>query len=335
MKNYIFFLLFVIVFSLHGCNREDDLTHTPFEEDRLLGLLDMNHPLVKSIKEDLGIYLLTQFSDTLDFKFGLYAKGTWGNWDNIEIVHQPAEDVAFALEQFDRMVFSYFDNEEFNKRCFPRKILIAKEIIGDVLAPDVILREPDNQEVGSWSAIGGKYSYLFAFDRSVFGVLDPEQIASLRNVKLYCFISWLYNYNDLYKEIPEEFYALTEGLHREKLATIARTEDPSPIEKGRYNVNWYIGKGMAITKNSPSQTTSNDFLNRLKIYSNDQLAFPSKERDFRNFLNVIFCETEQNIRTYYLGAEIFKKRMQMVLNLLKSYGIDFTETKPVLKEFYH
>lgn len=337
MKLYTYCLLLVALVGLHGCYDEDKLSPTPLEEDRLLELLDMDKPLVRKMKESYGVNLLTRFSDTLDFYFGLYDRGAWNIWNAILIRHLPAEHTDFALEKFDEMVMGYFKNDEFIKRCFPRKILLTKEILGNVTVPDPFVMEPDNREVSSMTAIGTNYVYAFGFDKEIIDVLKPSLLELLRNTKLYCFVSWLYEHNNLYADIPEEFYGLVDGLHREKLANIATREPESPIvefDGGEYySVEWYIGKGMALTQNSPVSAVGMAFNQRLKV--DESVSFPTKERDFRNFLNVIFCETEANIRTYYLESEVFKRRMRIVLDLLKSYGIDFTGSKPVLKEFYN
>lgn len=88
---------------------------------------------------------------------------------------------------------------------------------------------------------------------------------------------------------------------------------------------------MVLTKKSPSAYGSGALTTRLMVGRN--YLFPTKERDFRNFLNLMLFETEANLRTYYLPSETFKERLLIAIEIFEKWGIDILRINPNLEMF--
>ena len=333
MKKWTFIYILVCVFGFSACN-EDEIKPSYADEERLEGLLDLSKPLVKEYKEKYGVNILYNFHDTLDFKFGFYSTTSNALWSNLVIHHlNSAEVVDYALEKLDEMVFTYF-KDEFKQRL-PYKMLLSDIVELGASNPDNLMAESDVVETGTVSVIGNTYSYMFAFNEEAMESFAEAKLKSLRDVKLYHLISHVVKQHNLYKEIPEDFYAQVDYLHEESVDTVAMMEDELPVGTGPYaryyTPEWYMGLGMALTMNSPKRSAASSYQQRLQ--TNNSLKFPDRERDFRNFICVMVFTKESDLRNYYLPSPLFCERMRIVMDLLESWGVDVLKINPALAMF--
>lgn len=331
MKKWILYILVcVLVFS--ACS-EDDLKPSYADEERLEGLLDLSKPLVKEYKEKYGVNILYNFDDTLDFKFGFYTLSGNTAWGKIVVHHlDSVEVVDYALKRLDETVFSYF-KDEFKQRL-PYKILVS-DIVELTNNPDNLMSESDVVESGTVSVIGNAYSYMFAFNMESMEEFSAAKLKNLRDVKLYHLISYVMSKHDLYKDIPESFYAPVNYLHGQSVDSIAGTEDELPVGTGPYaryyTPEWYMGLGMALTQQSPRRNASSTYA--LRVQKDNSLTFPDKARDFRNFVSVMIFTSESNLRKYYLPFPLFCERMRIAMQLLEEWGVDVLKINPNLEMF--
>lgn len=350
----IYVLLLAI--GLIACNQEDQLTPSNIDEDRLSELIDLSKPLVKEYKENYDVNILLNFNDTLDFKFGLWQNSIKDMWANFKISHVNEGNEDETLGLFDEIVLQAFQDDitapakvggqtyhsEFKKKYFPHKILLADTITtdGKKNCPDVMLAEAEVMAVteDTWYALWNGYEQIFAVSKPQW---DKLTVTNKNNVKKRMFFSFLVNIineKKLYSQIPEAFFTPVEGLHNKDIKALALVEDAPthPSDTSCISVQWYIDKGMALLKNSPV-VTSSSFAYRLNKSS--ALYFPNRERDVRNFLNVIICENATTnsgpVRGYYLKSPLFKQRMKVMIETLYSWGIDVFKINPVMEEFYN
>ena len=335
MKNWTVIYLLAIILGITACE-EDDLTPSMADEDRLPELLDLSKPLVKEFKEKYDVNILYSYDDTLDFKFGMTPSGTTSQWGNIKIIHLDSMEVVdYALEKLDEMVLTYM-NDDFRK-ILPHTILLA-DIVSSLSAapPDSFIGESDYTETGTYTAFGNPFAtYMFAFNKESMERYSETNWMNSRNVKLYNFICYVINLRNLYDEIPATFYSSVSHLHGVSIDSIAELEDELPVGTGSYRnyyrPEWYIDLGMVLTKKSPSAYGSGALTTRLMVGRN--YLFPTKERDFRNFLNLMLFETEANLRTYYLPSETFKERLLIAIETFEKWGIDILRINPNLEMF--
>ena len=335
MKKWTFIYLLFCVSVFAACDDEDDLKPSYADEERIEGLLDLSKPLVKEYKEKYGVNILYHFDDTLDFKFGFYTTGSNGLWGNIEIQHlETDENVDFALETLDEMVFSCFTDEF--KKCLPYKILLADAMSSVNTSLDALKGEMDVEETSSSATVlANSFSYMFTFNKESMEGLSETRLKNLRDVKLYHLISYVFNKANLYEKIPESFYADVNHLHGENVDMVAHMEEELPIGTGSYKSyykpEWYIDLGMALTKRSPLRTTRTRYEQYLALSSSK--TFPDKRRDFRNFLSVMIFPTKESLEKYFLTSELFCKRMRIAMEVLESVGVDPLKINPDLEMF--
>lgn len=342
MKKWTFIYLLVCVLGFSACD-EDEIKPSYADEERLEGLLDLSKPLVKEFKEKYGVNILYDFDDILDFKFGFYTTTPNGSWSKPLIHHlSSTETIDYALEQLDETVFAYF-NDDFKKRL-PHKILLADIVDlsgggeGSSSNPDALMSEVgvdgNAEETGTVSVIANTYSYMFAFNKEAMESFSDAQLRNTCNVKLYHLISYVINKRNLYEEIPEDFYSQVDYLHGESVDTVALMEENLPVgsSSSYYKPEWYMGLGMALTMTSPYSSNSSSNFER-RIRTNRSLKFPSKERDFRNFICVMIFTSESNLRKYYLTSPLFCERMRIAMELLEKWGVDVLKINPALEMF--
>lgn len=332
MKKWMLYIL-VCVLGFSACS-EDDVKPSYADEERLEGLLDLSKPLVKEYKEKYGVNILYNFDDTLDFKFGFYTTVTNSAWGKIAITHlDSAEVVDSALEKLDEMVFAYF-KDEFKQRL-PYKILLADIVETGTTSPSGLIAEEESPETGTVTAIANDYSYMFAFNKESMDAFNATKLKTLRDVKLYYLISYVMNKHNLYEEIPASFYASVSHLHEESIDSLANAESELPVGTGPYakyyTPEWYMGLGMALTRQSPKLNSSSSYAQRVEM--NRSLTFPGKERDFRNFVSVMIFTSKSNLQKYYLPFPLFRERMCIAMQTLESWGVDVLKINPDLEMF--
>ena len=333
MKN-MFFPFLILALGVCACN-EEELTPSLKDEDRVSALVDLSRPVVKEFKEKYDVNILYDFDDTLDFKFNMTPSGTTTQYDMIQIEHLEAGTEDYALAKLDEMVLSYL-KEDFRK-ILPKKILLANEVLTSSTPPDLLVGESDCAESKSYTAMGNLYgSYLFAFNESVLEELDEQRQRESRNVKLYNFINYVINLRGLSEDIPDAFYSPVSHLHGISVDSIAEQELELPVGTGMnsqyYTPEWYIGLGMVLTEKSPNANTYGAVMER-RIRKGGKYNFPDKERDFRNFINLIVCESEENLTKYYMASSLFKERLLIVMDMLETWGVDVLKINPALEMF--
>lgn len=303
--------------------------------------------MVKEYHDKYGVNILWNFDDTLDFKTGLFDKTDVELWGRVKIEHLPDSLVKYALNCLDEFVLQYFNDEvtfngeqlqvTFVRDYFPRKIFVAKKLSGNYNSLKQYLSELDVSETSSYySVLWNGYEQLFAFDSLT---LETGNMAATNKNKakissFYCFLSNVLSANNLYAAFPDEFYAPVEDLYSTNIRTAAELDEASRGE-GRdsvyYKANWYIGKGFALTRRSPYMSGNSKNYDRRVQY---EQAFPDYERDIRNFLHVMLCESEDNLNTYYLQSPVFVERMRIFIRQLYEWGIDVYALNPLMKKFY-
>ncbi len=349
-------LLFLLTLLILSCSKEEKLQPSYSESDRLAAQLDLSKPLVKEYKEKYGVNILLNFSDTLDFKFGMWKSSTRDLWANFNISHIAADEADANLALFDELVLQSFKDEittpaklgaktytsTFKRDYFPHKLLLADTVTtdGNKNSPDLILAEAEVMAVSedTWYALYNGYEQLFAVSKPQYDRLSTTNKSNVRKRMLFGFLVNMIHENNLYNAIPGEFYEPAVSLYNTDINALAVAEKAPthPSDTSVINAQWYIDKGMVLSKRSPS-VTSSSFAYRLNKGSS--LYFPSKMVDVRNFLNVIICESATNstgpIRGYYLKSPLFKKRMKIMIETLYSWGIDVFQINPVMEEFYN
>lgn len=348
--------LLLLCMGILACNKDEQLTPSNIDKDRLTEQLDLSKPLVKEYKNKYDVNILLNFSDTLDFKFGMWKTSTRDLWANINISHIAPLEADANLALFDEIVLQCFQDEittpaklggktyqsTFKRDYFPYKILLADTVTtdGNKTSPDLMLAEAEVMAVSedTWYGLWNGYEQLFAVSKPQWDKLSTTNKSNVRKRMLFSFLVNMVNEHNLYKQIPEEFFAPVASLYNTDIKALALLEGaPDHTTSTEYiGVQWYIDKGMVLSKRSPIATSASF---ALRLNKSSALYFPSRNVDVRNFLNVIICEnTTSNtgpIKGYYLKSPLFKQRMKIMIETLYSWGIDVFAINPVMEEFYN
>ena len=330
-------LMLAGLLSFSSCS-EDDLAPSLTETDRMNELLDMNNPIVKDLKENYQVNLLTNFNDTLDFKFGFYTTTANERWEAIKITHLPDEEVQYAIDQYNGEVLQFLSPEF--KKMLPSKILLSQTTdISDCHGnPDKTLARVDEPEEGYVTVIANEYSYMCSYNKEGLEGATSQIKNTLRGHKLYHMISTVMNRHKLFEAIPQAFKDPVKDFYGMSLDSLARMEPELPVipayRPRYYKPEWYIGKGFAITKNSPNTRNFTTVYERtLRIESQDCYV-PYYSDDFKNFVHLMCYGKESNFEKYYLKSPVFCERMRLAIETLEGWGVNIRAFNPYLEIFF-
>lgn len=339
MKAYRLILYIVLpVLLLQACNKEDDLSPSYEDVNRLKDSLDLSIPLVKEYYDNYDIYLLNHFNDSLDFKFVF---GTNSGWiPGLKLEYLPDAMANYAYKALDEFVLQYFTDQDFIKNNFPKKILLACSAKGSFLSGNLPTTELDNRETTTASALFNGYEQLFAFDSTYLEKSAANKLKS-RNAALYAFFATLIQKNNLVSKIPGDFFSYSADLYGTSVNELAIEEAVDTVGSGTrwyYPASWYISKGMVLTKQSPLQSATNADYNK-RLITSKSITFPLKERDVRNYLHVIICETSSSSSSplvkYYKKSDVFVAKLKILVKTLEEWGVDVFKINPAIKEVFY
>ena len=341
---YVAFSLFLACGVVSCDKNEDKLTQSNLEVDRLSAQVDLTKPIVKEYKEKYDVNIVYNPDVVADIKSQMLSGTPHQIWNDMDITLIDGANVDFTLDKLEEYVLDYFTETSVLKQKFPGIIYLVDYVkkASATHFDATIIGESTYKITNHITAIGTDYFYLFGFNKELIdmGAEDEKIFDQMRSIYLYNFICAIVDKYDLYSEIPEEFYLLPaiNGLHGTLVAELANKgnnlgDETNGTSKDHYKASWYMGLGMAMTKYSPISLGAGDF-NKVLKKDDEYIRFPNKERDFRNFLNVVFCDlNSDNIANYYSKSANFKIRMKIVLELLDKWGVDYIKINPELAIF--
>ena len=332
-------LLLAGLLSFASCS-EDDLTPSNSEVDRMAELLDMNNPIVKDLKENYDINLLTEFNDTLDFKFGFFTSTANTRWEKVAITHLPVEEQEYAINQYNEDVLQYL-NEDFRK-MMPKKIVLSQktnisECNGN---PDKTMSSVDDPESGYVTVIANQYSYMCSYNKEGMEEASEKTLAVLKAHKMYHMLATVMSRKHLYDKIPQSFRDPVKDYYGMGVDSMAQMEPELPVipplrptmKPMYYKPEWYIGKGFVITKKSPNTKNYTTNYERILRINNDYCLVPYFNEDAKNFLHMaVYGTDERNYPKYYLKSPIFCERMRIFIQFLQDIGFDVLKFNPALE----
>lgn len=330
-------LCFWGIVCLSSCDEESALTPSVQEID-WADSLDLSYAMVKDCYEKYGVGLITKFDPVRDMRYNI---DTY--WENLWLsrLERPME-VDSVLVFLEESFFCYFKNEEFVRTCFPRKILLSREILlsGTTNSYCSAMEESDarvgEKAINSLHSIYSKGAFAFSMK---LGTIYYNQVnyRSYMMDNMYLFLSYLFEINDFYSVFGSDFYLSTMkdcyGRPFSGPATIYNGNKPGVyIEEGGSEEDvytdkyWYWNKGFVSTAfmNPVIAPGSMDII----FLTSSISVFPDRTREVRSLINQMLFVTRPVWDSY---PEVVKGRFAVLMSRFDEWGIDIRSMNPVME----
>lgn len=347
MKKIIYTLLLGAV--LFAACAEDDLLPSMADKPSATEEPDMTKPLIAAYKNDYDVNIIYRFTDSTDFLFALGDKGNVENWKETVIKQLPDSLVDYGLRMFDSLVLKYFKDEvefrgemyrpDFKRKSFPRKIFLVDSLGGGYSGLGQVIGElNDAESQGYFSFLWNVFEPMFAFDSTLLTGASAKMILKYRNSMLYGLLSALFVDRGVYYEFPTVFFEPVADLYGTSVNELALEEEAEVYKSGSryyYLPEWYMSKGFAMTNDSPGSAYGTETKYTTTLDTTRTLNFPLRDRDFRNMLHVMICETKADYIRKYFQNDLFVSRMRIMIGEMYRRGIDVFAINPVMEEFFN
>lgn len=347
MKKLIY-TLFLGVMLFAACS-EEDLEPSMADKPSATETPDMTKPLIAAYKNNYDVNIIYRFADSTDFLFSFQDKNSVTSWKKTEIGQLSDMQVDYGLQMLDSLVLHYFKDEtvfqgetyhpDFKRKSFPRKIFLVDSLGGGYSTLGQTIGElNDYESQGYFSFLWNGFEPMFAFNGILLSGASEKNILKYRNSALYGFLSALFVDRGVYDDFPAAFFEPVADLYGTSINELAREENAEVYTYGPryyYLPEWYTSKGFALTNSSPGSAYGTETKYTTVLDTTRTMNFPLRDRDFRNMLHVMICETDtDNIRNYF-SNEIFAGRMRILIEEMYRRGIDVFAINPTMKEFFN
>lgn len=325
MKQYRLYIGIALMLLLWGCDKEDQLTPSLMETD-WVEKLDMDNPMVKDFYDHYGVGLMTQYDLNKDLRYNMASatvqEKQWGNLLAPSLERTTEIDSAFTFLQ--TTLLQYFTNAEFIRDHFPRKILLARELVLDY-SDNAICEECKESDKlvsflgnNSLHSIYSKSSFAFSVKLATI-YYNTTNLYAYKMDNLYLFLSCLFRINDLYDELGSDFYLPgMKNYYSRKLKEVYVEEGNSETAVNA-DIQWYWEKGFVSNLYLNNPTTAN------KILLDN--TFPDRERDVRMCINQLLFVSSKVWNQY---PDAVKERLTVLVHKFDEWGIDIRLINPVI-----
>lgn len=342
--NRIALLCCLYLFLCVGCNKEDDLTPSAKDKDRIVNLLDMSKPLVAEYYDKYGVAILTDFDDNIDLRFTLSTYWVQRSWAAVEINHVEREtEIDSILNILENDILSCFYEGEldymglgkyffhsdfaFREKYFPNKILLCNNLVSNFGFNTGTFLESVNRlsesGKGIMHCLENENGIIFNMNLKTM-LASEENFQRFRKDMLYCLICSAMNKYDLHEKLPDEFFKASSDYYGRQLGEVLKEqgEPEEPIIRLEYLFNY----SFICTSTYPGPNPG--------IMTN--IYFPDKARDCRIFLDHLMTTETIEVALDESGSIVahlpmwtvskdLKRKMWYFGRTLLEWGIDVSK----------
>lgn len=339
-------ICFLLCLFLAGCDKEDALAPSLMEND-WADSLDLSNPAVKKYYEKYGIGLLTKFDLNRDLRYNMSTITVQKYWDKLLVtkLEQP-EDIAEAITFFEESFFRYFTNEAFIRACFPKRLLLTKELILNDNWNEICktCEESDSRvgedAINSLHSIYSRSSFAFSVKLETIHY-NEESYYNYKMDNFYLFLAYLFEINNFYDLFGPDFYLaemqpvygrLFSGIAIPEYGVFAGVyvEEGGSPDDNYTDKYWYWNKGFVSTKYLNPIIAAGEYKGMVQLRKGavtSGYAFPDKQREVRSLLNQLLFMTAEVWDSY---PDVVKKRFAILMEKMDEWGIDVRQLNPAV-----
>ncbi len=272
MKKYLLGIC-VLVYLLAAC-KEEELTPSYADKDRVAELADMSKPLVARLVNNFNCGLLYNYDENIDFRYVAESNSVSDRWnqvnipkieeinffdtngnpisyelrfpDRTETVSSFDEYLDAALNFMDSTLFTYFDATKEVAKYFPPKVLLSSKISNGTNMTVSYLKETDSRISDDLQGRNVRSMYnrnSIVFSGNMVDIAPGYQ--KFKNENLYVFILRMMETNNWCSSImPDSLFDAVEMYYGDTIGYEYGSKPPYGVTSAdRIPNNWYHEKG--------------------------------------------------------------------------------------------
>ena len=352
---YGFFILFVLA----SCSKEEVLTPSYSDEDRVGNFVDScDNQYVKDIYSKYNCGLMYEFDPILDFAYTAENSNTAEKWGAVEFtqiktqfLNSSAEMTDDSLVKYnayidktmtflDSTLFQYIGDTGVIVDKLPFKVLLAKTIYSPNSLALSTLIESDSR-VGSTSIGSLNCAYN---SNSIALCVDQDALlynaSKYRKDNFYIFLCRILEMNDLYSQISDDFYATSSNYYDMSMVEVYANDSsidltdetevatiPDTLSKA-----WFYSKGFIDAKyfyNTPTGLTTIDGV--AKVIKKTYYFVEDGDADVRSYLNEAIHRNSTELAAF---PDEVKAKLVILVETLEDWGVKIREFNPDLEVLF-
>lgn len=288
---YLVILGILLAFTLSGCYDEDNITSELGVDN--LKPVDSNDPVDHYIYEfynKYGTYINYTY-DTLDYQWDFSSIR-----DDIFYTEQEDKDILLKGIQFMEKVFVDLYPEEFRKKFFPLKILLAKSIDEDGYYGE------DNK----YSDFSTPFIALGRIKEGIENTTDEEIKITKSKLNYDFWHGYLMANGKL--TIPDAFYKISSEFHSQNIRLMVTTSDIDPDEVDPHDFGFFFNR-------------------QRKPYTGGKYYWaPSREEDVEQFFEMILTHTKTELDEIMSDSQRLQDKYTILISHIKNtFNFDLQE----------
>lgn len=283
-----------------SCAKEEVLTPSMADKDRLETLVDKTVPAIKSCLNSYGTYVLYEFDQILDFAYQFDEAKAWREASITKLVKADASGAMKFLE--DNFFGNYSDN--LKKEFLPRKLLICGKLNAAALGISV---SPTNERKFDHSAAANMNSMTISkLDQATLAAMTAEQKRAHVMQLNYIFIAgYIVNVRrELF--IENAFYDASSKIYGTKI------EHDSPQDNRPESI--FFERGF------------------FKPTAENVNFYPVQLEDVQLYIEHAIT-MDETMKSKIMANSIMKNKMTITIKSMKNFGIDIEAINPLVSEF--
>ncbi|WP_066220084.1 hypothetical protein [Formosa haliotis] len=359
---YITLLLAVVT----ACSTEDALEASNKDVDRVSSQLDYSIAEVERLYTNYNMGVLFEFDKNIDFAYVASSDSEALVWGDMEIpkvstlfdddeTGEVLQENEAAYKQYktdavnllDDTVFKYFEPNSMIAGYMPYKVLVSTSVFSPRNVTGGAASVLIESEARYSSAATSQLRSVYNDNALVFGV-DLSDIGNEVNFSkdnFYIFFSRLLGVNNLYDQIPEQFYGNKSAYYGYEMEPVYRAEENIAEEKLVFVIDkeWFYEKGFITAKyffDSGLGTIYQRYdedgnylgvtgtIRHYDAIAPDDEFFANQGEDVRSYLNEMIFRTSDEILAF---PQNIQDNMKLLLDLFTSWGVDMVGVNPDLE----
>ncbi|MEN8155476.1 MAG: hypothetical protein ABFS10_00875 [Bacteroidota bacterium] len=341
--------LIIIAMAMIACSREEELTPSMKDVDRVATQIDLSKPLVKFLYETYNCGILYEFDFTLDFAYLASSRNIVYNWQMVNLEKLDSSDVDFALGFLEDNVFQYFKDgiesegslyqSDYFLNQLPFKVLVCREVNttnGFLFDPLTLSdsRATDNG-TGVLHSIGNDHTFVFGVDRRTI-LASSKNFHKYRNDNFFLFMVYVMEKHHMYDLILSQFFETSIQYFGENIGDMYKNEGYIVDEYGLVDKEWFLNRGFVDARyfygrEGLPDVTIGDLTIEKAIKG--IFYFPSSNEDFVNsYLNELIHTNSSKLDTY---PGIIKEKFIILIEQFMEWGVDIVAFNPELNSLYN
>lgn len=300
MKKTLIYITILCAGLTVSCGKEQVLTPSMADKDRLEAMVDRTIPAVRDYLNDYGTYVLYEFDQILDFAYQFdEAKA----WRDATITKLAKADVTEAMTFLEANFFDKY-TKELKKEFLPRKLLICGRLNAAALGISV---SPTNEKLFDHSAAANMNSMTISkLDRATIDAMTAEQKKAHIQQLNYIFVAgYIVNVRrEIFVE--QSFYDASSKLYGTKI------EHDSPQNNRPESI--FFEKGF------------------FKPTAENVNFYPVEMEDVQLYIEHAI-KMDETMKDKIIANSIMRNKMSITIKSMKDFGIAIESINPLVSEF--